>query len=281
MLTADYLDAVPETIVALYREYEQTVINDIARRLAGLDFASPTAAWQMQRLAASGAVYEEALLQLSAVTGRSEAELRRLFKDAGVKTMAFDDAIYRKAGLDPLPLNLSPAMTQVLVAGLQRTQGTMRNLTLTTAIDAQNIFRNAADLAYMQVSSGAFDYNSAIRQAVTDVADQGISVIHFASGRQDHLDVAMRRNVLTGVNQTAGQLQMARAQEMGIDLVQTSAHVGARNKGTGPANHEGWQGKIFRITRKGVKLAVDDKYPDFVETTGYGTVTGLCGVNCR
>ena len=191
-----------------------------------------------------------------------------------MRALAFDDAIYQAAGLNPLPLNLSPAMTQVLVAGLQRTQGTMRNLTLTSAIDAQNLFTDAADLAYMQVSSGAFDYNTAIRQAVESVAEQGLGVIHYASGRREHLDVAMRRAVLTGVNQTAGQLQWARADEMGCDLVETSAHIGARNTGTGPANHEGWQGRVFSRSGK------HPKYPDFVAETGYGTGPGLCGWNC-
>ena len=275
MLSADYLDIAPEAIIALFQEYEQSVINDIARRLAGLDFASPTAAWQMQRLTESGLVYETALAELSKITGRSEAVLNKLFRNAGVRALNFDDAIYKAAGLDPLPLNLSPAMTQVLVAGLQRTQGTMRNLTLTSALDAQNIFADAADLAYMQVSSGAFDYNTSIRQAVEGVAEQGISVIHYASGRREHLDVAMRRAVLTGVNQTSGQLQIARADEMGCDLVQTSAHIGARNTGTGPANHEGWQGRIFSRSGR------HPKYPDFIAETGFGTGEGLCGWNCR
>ena len=127
----------------------------------------------------------------------------------------------------------------------------------------------------MQVSSGAFDYDSAIRQAVKSVADQGIGVIHFGSGRRDRLDVAMRRAVLTGVNQTAGELQIARADEMGCDLVQTSAHIGARNTGTGPANHEGWQGRVFSRSGR------HPKYPDFEAETGYGTGPGLCGWNCR
>jgi hypothetical protein len=35
-----------------------------------------------------------------------------------------------------------------------------------------------------------------------------------------------------------------------------------------------WQGRIY--SRHG-----GGKYPDFVESTGYGTVTGLCGANCR
>ena len=33
--------------------------------------------------------------------------------------------------------------------------------------------------------------------------------------------------------------------DMGVSLVRTSAHLGARNKGEGFANHESWQGKVF------------------------------------
>lgn len=77
------------------------------------------------------------------------------------------------------------------------------------------------------------------------------------------------------MSQTAGQLQTQHADEMGVDLVQTSAHIGARNTGVGPANHEGWQGRIF--SRSGT----NKKYPGFVESTGYGTGPGLMGWNCR
>lgn len=229
----------------------------------------------MQRLVESGKVYENVLDELSKLTGKSEAALREIFKKAGVKAMKFDNAIYKAAGLNPLPLNLSPAMPQVLAAGLRKTQGVIRNLTLTTASSAQNAFIEAADLAYMQVSSGAFDYISAIQAAVRQVAKKGLPVINYASGRQDQLDVAMRRTVLTGVSQTAAQLQITRADEMGQDLVQTSAHIGARNIGEGPANHESWQGKVFSRSGK------SKKYPDFISSTGYGTGPGLCGWNCR
>lgn len=275
MLTADYLDVLPKRIVDLYRQYEESVILDIARRLGKMDWASPSAAWQMQRLTESGLVYENALEQLAEVTGRSEKELAKLFEKAGVKAMKFDDAIYRRAGLDPLPLNLSPAMMDVLVAGLNRTRGVMRNLTQTTALSGQQAFVDAADLAYMQISQGAMDYNTAIRDAVKSVAADGVKVIQYAGGRQEKLDVAMRRTVLTGINKTAGDLQLARANELGVDLVQTSAHIGARNKGTGPANHEGWQGRVFSLS------GTHPEYPDFVMETGYGTGEGLCGYNCR
>jgi hypothetical protein len=79
----------------------------------------------------------------------------------------------------------------------------------------------------------------------------------------------MRRAALTGVGRTAGAVQLARADEMGQDLVQTSAHIGAR------PTHEPWQGRIF--SRSGTH----PRYPHFETETGYGQVDGLQGINCR
>jgi len=228
----------------------------------------------MQRLTESGLVYEDAVKELAKLTGKSETALRQMFERAGVKAMKFDDAIYKRAGLNPLPLNMSPAMAQVLAAGLRKTNGVVQNLTMSSPTAGQQAFLDAADLAYMQVSTGAADYTSAIRDAVKDVAAKGLSVITYA-GHRDQLDVAIRRALLTGVSQTTGNMQITRADEMGIDLVQTSAHIGARNTGDGPANHQEWQGRIF--SRSGTH----PKYPAFIPSTGYGTGEGLCGWNCR
>lgn len=267
MLTAFQLDVLTDPMAELYSAYEDSIIRDIARRLGGMNMTD-TAAWQMQRLIESGKVYENALEELAKLTNISEATLKRMFEKAGVQAMRFDDSVYRAAGMNPLPLNMSPAMVNVLAAGLQKTGGIMRNLTMTTASAAQEAFISAADLAYMQVSTGAMSYTQAIREAVKRTAAEGLSVISYA-GRTDHLDVAMRRAVLTGVNQTAGRLTEARASEMGCDLVQTSAHIGARPE------HQVWQGQVF--SRSGTSR----KYPPFIESTGYGTATGLEGINCR
>ena len=125
MLTFDQLNVLPETITEVYENYLQSVINDIARRIARMGKVTPLSAWQMQRLTESGGVYEEALRQLSQITGKSEAELREAMKWAGVKSMEFDDGIYKAAGLSPIPLKLSPAMQQVLLAGLAKTNATL------------------------------------------------------------------------------------------------------------------------------------------------------------
>lgn len=272
MLTSDQFDSLSNDILDIYTEYESDVLSDIARRLKNLDFAS--AAWQAQRITESGAVFQDVLKQLSKLTGKSESEIANILTRAGVKAIQFDDKIYKEIGLEPLPLNLSPAMANVLKATLDKTNGVMNNLTKTTAITAQQSFLRAADIAHQQVATGTMSYDEAIRAAIKKTAANGLDVIDYSTGHQDKLDVAMRRTVLTGVAQTTNQLQLTRAEEMGSDLVAVSAHAGARNKGVGPANHESWQGKIY--SRSGTHK----KYPPFVETTGYGTGEGLGGWNC-
>lgn len=273
MIEFDELNVLVDPVVILFEKYQTSVIEDIARRLARLPYLSRTAAWMMARLTASGMVYEHALEELSKVTRISTPQLKKMFREAGLKTIRFDDKIYKAAGLKVFPV--SPATMEVLAAGFRKTLGTLINLTSTTALQAQTEFIEAADLAYLQISSGAFNYDAAIKNAVRQVAGRGIRSVIYPSGRRHQLDVATRRAVLTGVGQTAGNVQWERLKEYGTDLVQVSAHIGARNEGTGPMNHESWQGKIYSIS------GTSRKYKSFLEVTGYGTGEGLLGWNCR
>ena len=273
-LTAQQLDELTEPLEVLFERFYQSVIEDMARRLARIDMSNATA-YQAWRMRESGLLYDELLARLSKLTGLTTRELRRAFERYGVRFTEKDEAIYRKAGLDPVPLRQSPAMLNALEAGLRKTGMVANNLTMTTAVTTQQAFIDAADLAYMQVSTGTMTYQSAIREGVLSLVRRGLTVISFPSGRIDQADVAMRRTVLTGVAQTTGVMQLELAREMGCDLVEVDAHFGARNHGTGPMNHESWQGKIYSIS------GTDRRYPSLIETTGYGTIVGLYGVNCR
>ncbi|MBT3712435.1 MAG: hypothetical protein HOG15_03695 [Anaerolineae bacterium] len=264
MLTASQIDKIPNDFLDLWEVFQQETLNDIARRVGNVNYAS--ASWQVQRLIQSGLVYEETIERLAIITGQSEKVLRDTFEKAGVTALRFDDAIYKEAGLTPPPLSASPSVIEAITAGYIKTNGILTNLTRTTANASQRLFIEAADIAYLHVSTGTLGYDQAIRRAIDKVGKSGLSVT-YPSGHVDKLDVAMRRAVLTGVNQTVGVMQNARADQVGSDLVEVSAHIGARPE------HAEWQGKIYSRT--------GTKYPDFVESTGYGTMLGLSGVNCR
>ena len=269
MLTPEYLADVPETMVRLYAQAEADILADMARRIRAYDYWIPAAEHQRRVLLEMGASEQEILRRLSRLTGKSTAELKKLMLDAGQQALAADNAIYRAHDLHPPPLRASKPMQQVLNAGYVRTDKLFRNLTRTTARTASGQLEQALDLAYLQITSGGFDPNTAITRAVKSLAQQGVGAVRYPSGRVDTLETAVRRAVTTGVNQTALQLQTALAEELGSDLVEVTAHGGAR------PSHAVWQGRIYSLSGK------SRKYPNFAQATGYGTGEGLGGWNCR
>lgn len=268
MLPPDYFDYAADDLLELYSRLDETITRDIVRRLVKTGGVSATADWQIQRLQESGVLLDDIIRRVAQLTDASDQQVKALFEDAGVQALEIDRGIYKAAGLSPPPLRQSLSAMQVLQAGMQKTAGHLRNLSMTTAITAQQAYINAVTLAEMQVESGAFGYTPAISNAVKMVSETGTEIL-YPTGHRDKVDVAIRRATLTGVSQTAAQISERYADDMGCDLVETTAHPGARPE------HAAWQGRVFSRSGK------HTKYPDFVKTTKYGTGAGLCGWNCR
>lgn len=131
----------------------------------------------------------------------------------------------------------------------------------------------ALDNAVLQIQSGAISYNQAISGAVKQLADSGIKTAEYESGHMYQIDVAVRRAIMSGINQLCQQYSEQGMDYLETDLVEVSAHIGARNTGTGSENHESWQGKIYRWNKKPKQSS--GRYPDFIASTGYGTGPGL------
>lgn len=271
MLTPEQLAQIADkaTIRKLYDQLQEDIIADMARRISKMDFGSYTTMWELQKLEAINAERDYIVQRLAETTGKSKSEIIAILNTGCSTALGSDDKVYRLAGYNPLPLAKSPALQALIWAGYKKTLGTFQNLTRTTANTATRQFEDALDRAYMQVTSGGMSYQQAVKGAVLDLAKNGLATVQYQTGHVDYMDVAVRRAVLTGVNQTALKIQDARADEFGCDLVEVSAHYGAR------PTHAEWQGRIYSRSGK------SRKYKDFVETTGYGSGDGLGGWNCR
>lgn len=266
MLTPEYLDHVGDELLDLYSQLDESILRDITRRLVKAGKVTATAQWQIWRAQESGLLYDDIIIEVAKLSSASDAQVRVLFEDAGAVSVSYDNRIYEAAGLTPHPIKASPSAMQALNAGIEKTAGHLNNLTLTTASTAQQVFIQAATLAEMQVESGAFDYITSIRNAVREASKES-KWISYPSGHRDRIDVAMRRAVLTGVSQTTGQISMFYAQDMGCDLMEITAHAGAR------PSHAVWQGQIVSLSGRSGYLSLSD--------IGYGTGAGFKGWNCR
>ena len=272
MLPPSYLDRMPDAFVQLWQQVEEQILQDVARRIGKMDKVTPTANWQLWRYQQTEALRNDVVKLLAKYTGKSETAIRKLLLQTATEALEREDAIYYHYDMEPPPFEESAALNNLLDAGARQTCGTWQNLTATTANTVTGAFERTLGAAWLKVSTGAFDYKTAVKQAVDSLADD-MPMVTYPSGHKDSIEVAARRAVLTGVNQTTGKLQVARMDEMGCEFVETTAHGGAR------PSHAEWQGRRFH--RGG---AVDYKgkhYPDFEAATGYGTGAGLCGWNCR
>lgn len=266
MLTQNDFINIEKQASALYENLELEIIEEIATRIANFGYANTVVLNDIKIAQEMGFLYQDIIRLVAEYNNTSYEEVSQIFNKAGNQTLKFDDKIYTEAGLNPLPIKQSASMVQLLNSTIEKTSGNLQNLVMTTANNSQTQFYNAMNMAYMEVSTGVKSYTQSIIDKVKDLSSQG-AIITYPSGRNMSLESAVRMNIITGVNQTCGKLQELRADELGWDLMELTAHSGAR------PSHASWQGKIVSRSGKKGYLSLDD--------IGYGTATGFKGVNCR
>lgn len=282
MLSPDYLrritEGAEENASKLHQKIIALIISRMVRRLERREdyLFAPIDRWQIETVQESGYLLEEIQSEISSHLGIQYKEVKARMEEAGIKAIEYDDGVYKAAGLSPIPLKQSPYLIRLMQRNYEATNRELRNLTRTTASAAQQTFINECDMAYEKVTRNVQPLSGAVREAVENVAKSGVKIV-YPSGHKDYIETAVARAVRTGVAQATGDIQIARMEEIGWDIILTSAHYGARtgDGGENPGNHFGWQGKFFSRTGQ------DKRYPDFYTSTGYGSVTGLCGANCR
>ena len=293
MLTPEYLATFPDYIVQLFEQYDAFVVEDFARRVAKAAGVTDTAEWQAIRSNEMGLSMDELTKRSAELLNITQDELKTMYKQAYDTYIESDEKRFTGSGLNYQRIVNNPVLKDYMTAAQEQTQrslqnifghtGAIKSMTGTTAVmlkygnqylPISKAYTMALDLAQMQVSTGVLDYNTAIRNAVKAISKQGVSTVigdavGYDSGYRISVRAAARMCVLTGVNQMAGNMNKLVCDDLGLDLVETTAHMGAR------PSHQVWQGQIFSLSGR------SKKYPSLVDGTGYGTVSGLMGANCR
>lgn len=281
MLTPDYLQGAPAKLEELFLRLEEDIIADICRRIAKAGYLTDSAEHQVLRLRELGAGTEYIKQKISEYSAISDEAVDRLFFDAAQTSDEFYRKAYDKANIGYTPYEYNDFFQQAVTASVNQTKGELRNFTRSMGFSyrgsngqvrfhgAAEAYRDCLDYAYMQVMTGAVDHNTAIKNATRRLTEGGLQFVDYASGVRCHADVAARRAVLTGLSQMTGKVSEHNAAELGTDIVEVDAHAGAR------PDHAQWQGKWYSLSGK------SKKYPSLKAVTGYGTVTGLKGANCR
>lgn len=303
-LTPEQIELLTEKYITdLYAQLEREVIGDISRRLRKAERFTETAELQAKFMTEQGfsavKIRNEVMKNLRAdpeyqkFLAENTKEYKAFVKEeiaqtvkeaqkAGNKlvaeagTMAWNDDLqmWAEHGVD---LSKPSSLSQIMTAFRKQTVNELKNITRSTGFKntmlgttgVMNAFQKEMDMAVLKTVTGTFSYQKATNDCIRALAQSGLRTIDYASGRSYNLDTGARMIVRTSCSQLAGRITEANIEATGTELVYVSAHAGARPE------HAEWQGKVY--TYSGTPSR---KYPDFVESTDYGTVTGLKGVNC-
>ena len=278
----EILDALPEELAELFRGLEITLLEEICSRLKAADELNEVTVQDIRALRSHGIDLKAVKKAISETSGISKTKLDKLLDDVVERNQQYYTKLIDLAHITQ-PETLVDA-AEVAAIGAQ-TLDTFRNLTASmgflvdngrTMLPPAKAYQWALDAATLIVESGAISYGQAIKDAVRELASGGLRVVDYESGHRDHVDVAARRAVMTGVSQLCSKYTEQAAEYLETPYYEVSAHAGARDvPGRSPwSSHKEWQGKVYS-TRSG------DIYPNIYEVCGLGAVDGLEGANCR
>lgn len=283
----EVLESIPEELAQLFRNLEITLLKEICSRLKISDQLNEVTVQDIKALRSHGISMEEIKKAIQKASGISEKKLDELLNDVVERNRQYYTGLIDISGVIAPDYMISDSD---IAAIIRQTKAELRNVTRSMGFLVDNgrimlppakAYQWALDNAIVQIESGAIGYQEAISNAALKLSASGLKVVNYESGQVDQVDVAARRAIMTGVNQLNQKYREQSMEYLGTDLVEVTAHLGARNI-QGPNGweaHTVWQGKVYRWRDK--PQTSTGEYPDFEASCGLGSVTGIGGANCR
>lgn len=268
MLSPNQLEAAGESVAAIYNDIEAKMLDHLVSSLITIENLDQRTITELAMLAQSHTKELQALIAKNSevINDEVRAEAEKL-----IKASDRDDVKRIGGGQEMWPQQVSATVDGVarILArdNLQMVEG------------AKQAFLNVSIEAITRVNTGAMTTERALHSAVRTLEREGIPIITYQNSEtgtitvENKIDVAVRRHIRTQIAQDGARLTMERLQSMDVALVEVSSHADSRPE------HASWQGQVYSLHGD---VEVDGhRYRDFTEATGYGSVSGLMGANCR
>lgn len=275
-----------------FQDLEDQLMANIVRHCK--DYNQPIASdeWLMRKLAEIGKLNQENIKIIAKSTGLSQTAMERMLNEMAEKVLeevepGMKQLVRRGLVDEAVPVGKSKNVKQVLTT-MQGQAKDVLNLCNTTMLykarDAYkklvgNIVSTADEIADKQQKLdilnkhatsaviGAESRQQALTKCIKEFNDKGIPAFVDKRGREWTPEAYVNMAMRSTSNTMAAEVQMARADDYGLDLVEVDSHSGARPKCARD------QGKIFDRSNK------SKKYPHW-NTSSYGEPDGLLGINC-
>lgn len=279
--TPEILDALPEELAELFRGLELTLLREICSRLKISGKLNEVTVDAIRALRSHGIDLDEINAAIAQTVSIGADKLEAIMDDVVLRNQKYYKSVIDIAKItEPERLvdeSDIAAIRRQTMAAYKNITGSMGFLTVEKGrlnlLSPAKAYQRSLDNAILQVQSGAISYNQAIISSIKVLSARGLCVaydkngnlvknmvayeskkIHGQQGHVDQLDVAIRRCVMTATNQINQKYREQSMDYLKTDLVEVTAHLGARNK-ISPGDpiwvaHTSFQGKVYSWKRQ-------------------------------
>lgn len=241
MLTPEYLDKIAYTnkIVQMYEELNTKLTKQIISKLKESGNLSSFTKSQLKTLAKRGGkeVFINALNTTSALSSKRKKELIALFTEITKHDLQSYKSLYDYRGKE---LKLTEEQLNILNNAVKMTDKELKNFTKTISFSCQQNYVDALDEMYLQVGTGAVDYQTAFRQTTNALAEKGVTLPQ-KNGINRSIEASVRQSILYGVRQNARALNKNVGEYLECDGVQINISPNCRD------DHRPINGKVFKL----------------------------------
>lgn len=229
--------------------------------------------------------------ELAKVTGYNISQIEQMYGELLEEQHLANQPLYDYRGKTFVPFAENRELQSIVRAYARTTAGNMVNLSQIGGshlgfIDENGKFKaiekmytEALDKAVMQVSGGATDFHTAMRDTIIEMGGSGIRINYPDIGRTRRLDTAVRQSLLWGAKQASIEYNEMIGKELDCDGIEIDLHSNPR------PNHAFMQGKQYVLgkarTINGIHFESADEALERLQDYGclhYKTPI-ICGVS--
>lgn len=236
-----------DRLIDIYEDINTWAINDIVKRIIKNDVITETAKYRIYRMQEAGIHLIEIKKKIKSITKKSNNEIDRIFKEAGIEDINSLNKISSKN--DDFFMNY--LILEIINSNLISTKNEFSNFGDRIVDSSYNTLIASMDKVHYSVVSGMKSQSEVIKEVINDIGKKGLTVKNI-NGRNESIESYVRRTIHTGVNKCVGEMNYQRALENGFEYVLVSAHMGARhidNPVPEYLSHDLWQGKVYKLNK--------------------------------
>ena len=251
MYTPEEIEAFSMLFDDMMRSLEIEVMEDVIRRIRINGEITRSADWQLYRLYELGESKKSLNKAIKKAFNLDESGVNQLYQSIISKGYARDEMLYKTKGKQFIPFEKNEALQQYISVIAKQTLESMQNISQSLGFAIKSgdtrIFKPIAkyyqttlDNAINGIATGVFDYNTVLKQTVSEMTNSGLRTVDYETGWSNRVDVAARRAVMTGLTQVTAKINESNAEKLGTDMFEVSWHSGAR------PSHQVWQGRWYK-----------------------------------